>query len=271
MKIIRFVDAAGQTHLGIPHDDSYAELLGGDLWQGLSRTGEILEISRLLAPLDPKQILCIGLNYREHALETGAKIPEYPVLFMKTLNAVQDPGGPVVLPRHLRSDEVDYEVELAVVIGKPARNVSRLHALDYVLGYTAAIDVSARDWQKQRSGTQWCRAKSFDTFCPLGPCLVTTEDLGNAADLRLTTEVNGVRLQDARTSDMIFDVPALIEFLSGDTTLLPGTVILTGTPHGVGMSRQPPVWLQDGDTLSVTIEGIGTLTHRVVAGSDVPG
>jgi 2-keto-4-pentenoate hydratase/2-oxohepta-3-ene-1,7-dioic acid hydratase in catechol pathway len=219
---------------------------------------------KLLAPVDPVAIFAIGLNYRQHAIETGAKIPDFPVLFMKNIAAVQNPGDPIVLPRHLRSDEVDYECELAVVIGERCRNASKTDALKYVRGYTCANDVSARDWQKRRSGGQWCRAKSFDTFCPLGPVLVTPDEIPNPNALSIRTVVNGETLQESNTSDMIFDVPTLIEFLSGSTTLLPGTVILTGTPSGVGMARTPARWLQPGDVVTVEIEKIGALTNPVV-------
>jgi len=153
---------------------------------------------------------------------------------------------------------------LAVVIGKRCKNVSRTDALNHVLGYTCANDVSARDWQKERGGGQWCRAKGFDTFCPLGPHLVTTDELPNPNALRIRTLVNDEVLQDSNTGDMIFDVPTLIEFLSGSTTLLPGTVILTGTPPGVGMARQPRRWLNPGETVSIEIEKIGTLTNPVI-------
>jgi 2-keto-4-pentenoate hydratase/2-oxohepta-3-ene-1,7-dioic acid hydratase in catechol pathway len=149
------------------------------------------------------------------------------------------------------------------VIGKTCKNVSKADALSYVLGYTCANDVSARDWQKDWGGSQWCRGKTFDTFCPLGPCIVTTDEIPNPNALQIKTIVNGEVLQDWNTSDMIFDVPTLIEFLSGSTTLLPGTVILTGTPHGVGMARKPPRWLQAGDSVTISIEGIGELTNPV--------
>jgi 2-keto-4-pentenoate hydratase/2-oxohepta-3-ene-1,7-dioic acid hydratase in catechol pathway len=171
-----------------------------------------------------------------------------------------------VLPRQLRSDKVDYECELAVVIGRTAKNVSRESALDYVFGYTAANDVSARDWQKEWGGGQWSRAKSFDTFCPLGPCLVTADEILNPNALRLSTKVNGEILQDWSTGDMIFDVATIIEFLSGDSTLLPGTTILTGTPHGVGMAANPPRWLGAGDVVEIEVEGVGTLRNPVVEG-----
>ncbi len=146
-----------------------------------------------------------------------------------------------MLPRHLKSDEVDYECELAVVIAKAATNVSRKNALEYVAGYTCANDVSARDWQGKYGGSQWCRGKTFNTFAPIGPCLVTPDDIPNPNALRIKTVLNGQTMQDWNTNDMIFDVPTLIEFLSGSTTLMPGTVILTGTPHGVGMAQTAAV------------------------------
>src|SRR6185369_15385704 len=181
---------------------------------------------------------------------------KYPVLFVKYPGAVQNPGDPIVLPRWLRSDCVDYECELAVVIGRPCCNVKRGDVTDYILGYNCANDVSARDWQKEGGGTQWCRGKSFDTFAPLGPRLVTSDEIPNPQALRIRTIVNGETLQDCSTGDMIFDVATLIEFLSGSTTLLPGTVIFTGTPHGVGMARTPPRWLHAGDIVSIEIEKI---------------
>ncbi|MDB6120577.1 MAG: 5-carboxymethyl-2-hydroxymuconate isomerase, partial [Verrucomicrobiaceae bacterium] len=162
------------------------------------------------------------------------------------------------------SEQVDYECELAIVIGKRCKNVSRADALQYVLGYTCANDVSARDWQIARGGSQWSRGKFFDTFCPLGPCLVTADEIPNPNVLKIATILNGQRVQEWNTNDMIFDVPTLIEFLSGSTTLMPGTVILTGTPQGVGMARTPPVWLKAGDSVTIKIERIGSLTNPVV-------
>ena len=185
-------------------------------------------------------------------------------MFMKLPSSVQNPGDPILLPGKLKSTKVDYECELAVIIGKTARNVSRENALSYVLGYTCANDVSARDWQKHAGGHQWCRSKTFDTFCPLGPSLVTADEIHNPNQLGIKTILNGETVQDWNTNDMIFDVPAIIEFLSADTTLLPGTVILTGTPQGVGMARTPPIWLKPGDEVSIEIEGIGVL-HNPVA------
>jgi 2-keto-4-pentenoate hydratase/2-oxohepta-3-ene-1,7-dioic acid hydratase in catechol pathway len=164
----------------------------------------------------------------------------------------------------MASHQVDYECELAVVIGKPCKNVSRERALDYVLGYTCANDVSARDWQITFGGGQWCRGKFFDTFAPLGPRLVTPDEIPNPNNLKIATILNGERVQDWNTNDMIFDVATLIEFFSGSTTLVPGTVILTGTPHGVGMAAKPePRWLKPGDEVTIEIEKIGALTNPV--------
>lgn len=263
MKIIRYQDPQGNTGHAVLQGDGSAQKLAGNIFEAVQLTGEKVEVAKLLAPIEPTTLICIGLNYRRHAQETNAKIPQFPVVFFKGLNTVQHPGQPILLPTHLKSDEVDYECELAIVIGKRCKNVSRAQAFDHVLGYTCANDVSARDWQKERGGGQWCRGKSFDTFCPLGPCLVTPDEIPNPNALTIRTVVSGEVLQDWNTNDMIFDVPTLIEFLSGSTTLLPGTVILTGTPHGVGMARTPRRWLHAGDTVSVEIEKIGTLTNPV--------
>jgi 2-keto-4-pentenoate hydratase/2-oxohepta-3-ene-1,7-dioic acid hydratase in catechol pathway len=208
--------------------------------------------------------MCIGANYRRHAEELQLPIPEYPMLFMKNPAAVQNPGDPIELPRRMRSDQVDYECELAVVIGRACKNVARQNALDYVLGYTCTNDVSSRDWQFKWAGNQWCHGKGFDTFAPLGPCLVTTDEITNPNDLAIKLDINGEVLQDWNTKDMIFDIPSLIEFFSGSATLLPGTVIMTGTPHGVGFTRKPPRWLCPGDVVTVAIEKIGVLSNPVV-------
>ena len=264
MKIIRYQSPAGEIGYAEQHSNGSATKLRGTLFKGFEPTGEPAPVARLLAPLDPTAILCIGLNYRQHAAETNAPLPQFPVLFFKNPASVQHPGEPIALPRWMASAKVDYECELAVVIGQRAKNVPREHALDYVLGYTCANDVSARDWQKEGGGSQWCRGKSFDTFAPLGPCLVTRDEIPNPNALGIRTIVSGETLQDCSTSDMIFDIATIIEFLSASTTLLPGTVILTGTPHGVGMARTPPRFLQAGDTVTVEIEGIGALTNPVI-------
>jgi 2-keto-4-pentenoate hydratase/2-oxohepta-3-ene-1,7-dioic acid hydratase in catechol pathway len=263
MQIIRHLDAQGQARFAARQADGSALEIDGDIFGQHSVSNRPAKVGKVLAPIDPVMFLCIGLNYRKHAAESNAPIPQFPVLFMKTPTAVQNPGDPIVLPRTLRSDEVDYECELAVVIGKKCRNVSREKALDYVLGYTCANDVSARDWQGKWGGSQWCRGKTFDTFAPLGPCLVTTDEIPNPNALAIKLDIDGEVLQDWNTDDMIFDVPALIAFLSGSTTLLPGMVVLTGTPQGVGFARKPPRWLKAGDTVTVEIEKIGKLTNRV--------
>lgn len=263
MKIIRYLDKQGQIKFAAQQPDGTAREITGEVFGSYQVTDRTASVEKLLAPVAPAAILCIGLNYRRHAAEGKAPIPKWPVLFIKTPSAVQNPGDPILLPRQLKSEQVDYECELAVVIGRQCKNVLREEALDYVLGYTCANDVSARDWQKERGGSQWCRGKTFDTFCPLGPCLVTRDEIPDPNSLAIKTILNGEVMQDWNTNDMIFDVRAVVEFLSGSTTLPAGTVILTGTPHGVGMARNPPVWLKDGDEVTIEIEKIGALTNPV--------
>jgi 2-keto-4-pentenoate hydratase/2-oxohepta-3-ene-1,7-dioic acid hydratase in catechol pathway len=263
MKIIRYRDKSGNVGYATQQGDGSALELTGDIYNSPQVTQEKADVAKLLAPVVPSSIICIGLNYRRHAEETGAKFPEQPIVFFKGINTLLNPNEAIQIPQFMRSDEVDYECELAVVIGKPCKNVSRAMALEYVLGYTCCNDVSARDWQLKRGGGQWCRGKSFDTFSPLGPCLVTPDEIPNPNSLKISTALNGQMMQDWNTNDMIFDVPTLIEFLSGSTTLLPGTVILTGTPHGVGMAQKPPRWLRPGDQVDIEIEKIGTLSNPV--------
>jgi 2-keto-4-pentenoate hydratase/2-oxohepta-3-ene-1,7-dioic acid hydratase in catechol pathway len=263
MKIIRHLTPAGPAWAALQPDGS-ARALEGEVPGDFRLTDRPVTPGRRLAPVTPTNLLCIGLNYRRHAAESNSPLPPHPVLFMKNTAAVQHPGGPIQLPRHLPRTKVDYECELAVVIGRACRNATRENALDHVLGYTCANDVSARDWQRDGGGGQWCQGKSFDTFCPLGPVLVTPDELPRPNALRIRTVLNGETMQDWSTDDMIFDVPAIIAFLSSSKTLLPGTVILTGTPHGVGFARNPQVWLQPGDTVTVDIEGIGALTNPVI-------
>ena len=263
MRIIRFLDDTGTEHMGAWGGGDTARRLDGDLFGDLALTDDVRRVETLLAPLAAPTMLGIGLNYRRHAAESGMSLPRYPVVFSKSPNAVQNPGGPIFIPTHLASQKVDYECELAVVIGRTCKNVSRAEALGVVLGYTCANDVSARDWQIEFGGSQWSRGKSFDTFAPLGPCIVTADEIPDPNDLAIRTRLNGDVVQDCTTADMIFDVPALIEFLSASTTLLAGTVILTGTPHGVGMASTPPRWLRPGDVVTIDIEGIGELTNPV--------
>lgn len=263
MKIIRYESPTGETGYAAFHPDGTATKLKGSIFESPELTGEPAPVARILAPLLPPAIFCIGLNYRKHAAETNAPLPQFPVVFCKNPASVQDPDGVIELPRWLPSSQVDYECELAIVIGKKAKNVPRAKATEYILGYTAANDVSARDWQKEGGGGQWCKGKSFDTFCPLGPCIVTTDEMKRPNSLQISTLVNGIVLQDWHTDDMIFDVPTIVEFLSASQTLLPGTIILTGTPHGVGMARTPQRWLAPGDFVTVAIEGIGKISNTV--------
>lgn len=264
MRIVRFLDGEGRIHYGHSFRENSAILLEGDPAEGPTDTGMRVQAMKILAPVQPPAILCIGLNYYQHARELAAETPKYPVLFMKNPGAVAHPGDPIVIPPScMEPPQVDYEVELAVVIGKPAKNVPAERALEYVWGYTIGNDVSARRWQKYAGAGQWVRGKSFDTFCPLGPELVTPDEIPNPQALQLTCSLNGKIMQNANTSDMIFSVAQLIEYLSSGTTLLPGTVILTGTPAGVGFARTPPVYLKPGDVVEMQIDRIGKLSNPV--------
>ena len=209
----------------------------------------------------PRKIICVGLNYRDHAAEGGREAPAEPLLFAKLPTALIEPGEAIVLPPE--DDHVDSEAELAVVIGLAGRRIRREAALDHVAGYTVANDVSARTLQ--RKDGQWLRAKSFDTFCPVLPTLVGTEELGDGSGLRVTQRLNGEILQDANTDDFLFDVPTLIAHASAAFTLEPGDLILTGTPSGVGVYRDPPVAMQPGDRVEVEVERIGVLANPVAA------
>lgn len=226
-------------------------------------TGRAVTPGRPLPPVDPRAIFCCGVNYGAHAREFGSAQQAWPTIFLKSPASVLAPGGTVRLPRHLRSDKVDFEAELAVIVGEPIRNASPAEALRKVLGYTCANDVTARDWQKEWGGSQWCRGKSFDTFCPLGPCLVTADAIPDPQALGIRLRLNGETMQDARTSEMQFGVGEILSFLSGSSTVPAGSVVLTGSPAGVGMARTPPRWLRPGDVMEVEIEGIGTLRNPV--------
>ncbi len=239
MKVCRLQLSDGSVCYAAQHASGQLTRLEGDIFGALRDTGAAVS-GKLLAPIQPANILCIGLNYRKHAEEGNQPIPPHPVLFMKVNSAVQHPGDPIRLPTKLKSDKVDYECELAVVIGRDCYNVRREDALSYVLGYTCANDVSARDWQKRR---RWRSVVSRQDVCHIlspGPCLVTADEIPNPNALGIRTRLNGQTMQDWNTNDMIFDVPTLIEFLSASTVLPKGTVILTGTPHGVGAARKPP-------------------------------
>ncbi|MBN1614751.1 MAG: fumarylacetoacetate hydrolase family protein [Deltaproteobacteria bacterium] len=264
MKIFRFLSESGEASLGIYDKDGQrqARTIQGNLFGDYRLTNEVAKVSRTLPLLTPCNIIALGLNYRKHADETGIGYPEIPVIFSKATSSVIGTGEPILLPL-AGPDKVDYEGELAIVIGTKIKNATSQEALEAVLGYTCANDVSARDWQMEKQHNQWVRGKSFDTFCPLGPCLVTRDELPEPNNLRIRTVLNGSIMQDSFTADMIFDVPTLISSLSRSMTLLPGTVILTGTPEGVGFTRHPPVYLNKGDVITVEIEGIGSLTNPV--------
>ena len=217
-------------------------------------------------------LLGIGRNYAEHATEQGAKVPDRPMVFSKSPASVALHGEAIVIPACCADletggpEQVDFEAELAVVIGRAARDVSEADALSFVLGYCNAKDVSARWWQKQGSNGQFTRGKSFDTFCPLGPTLIPATEVPDPQLLRVLCRVNGQTMQDGTTADMIFPVARLIAELSRGATLLPGTVIVTGTPSGVGMARTPPVWLRAGDVVEVEVGGLGVLRNGVKQG-----
>lgn len=264
MRIVRFI-SGGQVYFGQRIDERTALRIQGSVPGSFQVTAQRLVIDTLLAPIEPADILCVGLNYREHAIETHATIPDHPMLFIKAGNTLNNPGDPIVIPRH--SDQIDYEAELALVIGRAARHVRKEDAMGYILGYTVANDVSARDWQHEvrLNGGQFTKGKSFDGFCPLGPEIVTRDEVENPNNLRLRTLLNGQVMQDSTTADMIFDIPTIIAALSSTMTLRAGSVILTGTPEGVGGARKPPVFMKSGDTVVIEIDGIGRLENPVVA------
>jgi 2-keto-4-pentenoate hydratase/2-oxohepta-3-ene-1,7-dioic acid hydratase in catechol pathway len=221
--------------------------------------------AQLLAPvIDPQKIVCIGLNYRDHAAESGAHIPAEPVLFSKFSTTLIGHGQSIMLPPV--SKEVDYEAELVLVVGKKARNLSTTTALGYLAGYTIGHDVSARDWQLKKDGRQWLAGKTFDTFAPMGPWLVTADQIPdpNALDIRL--RLNGTIMQDSNTGQMIFRVADLLAYISQVVTLMPGDLVFTGTPSGVGFTRKPPVFLKGGDFVEIEIAQLGVLRNPVVQG-----
>jgi 2-keto-4-pentenoate hydratase/2-oxohepta-3-ene-1,7-dioic acid hydratase in catechol pathway len=265
MKLIRFLTETNDIRYGVieTQEDQTARIIMGNIFEAFSVTREQETIKKILPPIIPPNIIGIGLNYAKHADETNIRHPEIPIMFLKGVNAVIGHLDPIILPK-AGPDEVDYEVELAIVIGKAAKNVPVSEAKDYIFGYCCANDVSARDWQIKKQKTQWCRGKSFDTFCPLGPYLATADEIENPDNLAIQTEINGTIYQKSNTSDMIFNVAQMVSDLSRSMTLLPGTVIITGTPEGVGFTRQPPVFLKEGDRVTVSIEKLGYLTNPVI-------
>ena len=226
-------------------------------------SGVALGDVKLMAPItNPNKVIAIGLNYLDHIRESNAQTPKIPIMFTKYTSAIIGDGDAIHWDPN-ETAKVDWEVELAVVIGKRAYRVSEDSVFDYVVGYTVCNDVSARDLQSER-GDQWIRGKSMHTFCPRGPCIVTKDEIADPHNLKLRTLVNGETMQDSNTSELLFKIPHLVSYLSRAFTLLPGDVIITGTPPGVGMGKKPPIFLKHGDVVSVEIDGIGKLTNPCV-------
>jgi len=272
MKLARYV-VGGKTFLGEVRYANVRDLIQGSakddllrLYLGGGHTAreierQLAEVSFLSPVMQPSKIVCVGLNYRDHCLETGSPIPDHPVLFNKFPSSIVGPRDSIIVDRSVTS-RVDFEVELAIVIGRSCRRVSERNAFDSVFGYTVANDVSARDLQFV--DTQWMLGKALDTFCPLGPVIVTRDEINDPQHLKLRCSVNGTVYQDSSTSEMIFGVAELLAYISRGITLEPGDVILTGTPAGVGFTRKPPVYLEDGDMVKAEIEGIGSLENPVL-------
>jgi 2-keto-4-pentenoate hydratase/2-oxohepta-3-ene-1,7-dioic acid hydratase in catechol pathway len=258
--------------LGLPTTMREFLALGSDgiarLKQATTRSGIQIHPAgsiRLRAPVpDPRKVVCIGLNYKDHARESGAAIPAEPVLFSKFATAVIAHGEPIVLPPV--SQQVDYECELVIVIGRTGKNIKKENANQHIAGYTCGHDVSARDWQIGKPGGQWMAGKTFDTFAPTGPVIVTSDEIRNPTELPIKMRVNGTTMQDSNTRELIFYPDYLVAYISQVITFEPGDLIFTGTPPGVGMARKPPVYLKAGDVCEVEIDGIGVLRNPVVQG-----
>ena len=281
MKLIRF-GAAGSEKPGVEVEgkrydvsnivrDYDEEFFAGDGLQNLAKifdTSEAEEVStdvRLGCPVArPGKIVCIGLNYRNHAKEAGMDVPEEPVVFFKATSSIVGPNDDVVIPKN--SEKTDWEVELAVVIGKRANYVEKADAMDHVAGYCLHNDVRERGFQLERGG-QWVKGKSCDTFAPLGPYVVTKDEVKDPHNLNLWLTVNGEKHQDGNTNDFIFDIPEVVSYLSQFMSLMPGDIISTGTPEGVGFGYKPPVYLKDGDVMELGIEGLGSSRQEVKAWS----
>jgi 2,4-diketo-3-deoxy-L-fuconate hydrolase len=224
---------------------------------------EIDKTTRLGCPVKkPSKVICIGLNYAKHAKETNAAVPKEPILFFKSTTSVSGPDDDIMIPKD--SVKTDWEVELAVVIGKRASYVEEAEAMNYVAGYCLHNDVSEREFQLERGG-QWVKGKSCDTFAPLGPWLATKDEIEDVHNVRLWLSVNGKKMQDGNTDDLIFNIPHLVSYISRFMTLLPGDVISTGTPHGVGLGMNPPVYLKPGDVVELGADGLGTQKQKVIA------
>jgi acylpyruvate hydrolase len=276
MKLVTYQTQHG-ARVGRLLDAGIVDLGSGDMAQFLARpdwhvraeaaadTGTLLRGARLLAPVTrPSKLICVGLNYRDHAAESNMQVPKQPVLFAKFPNAITGPYDPILHPGADLTSKLDWEVELGAVIGRTCRRVSEADALDYVAGYTIINDVSARDLQMFDG--QWIKGKTCDSFAPMGPWLVTADEIPDPQKLPLTLSVNGQVRQSGATADMIFSVAYLVSFLSRLMTLEPGDVIATGTPSGVGMGRNPQVWLQVGDVVRAEVGAIGAIENRVELG-----
>ena len=269
MRLVTFTQHGSEPQAGIVHDGKVLPL-GCDMIS-ICASGEVpepvgegiaLDAVTLLAPVPrPPKLICVGLNYRDHAEEAGLEIPKVPTIFNKFPNVIVGPGQPVVIPKATKKP--DYEGEFAFVIGKGGRHIPAAEALNHVLGYTIVNDVSAREWQVATS--QWLMGKTFDTFAPMGPWIVTKDEIPDPHALDLTTEIGGEVLQSSNTSELVFKIPELIEHVSTVVTLEPGDVFATGTPSGVGFSRTPRRWLRPGEEVIVRISGIGELRSPLVA------
>jgi len=271
MKLISFARRGADREAGVL-DNGKVTGLGADMLTVIGSgkiepRGPAYELASvtLLAPIPrPPKLILVGLNYRDHAAETKMEIPKVPTVLCKFTNIVIGPGQPIVLPRV--SNRVDYEAELAFIIGPGGRHIPAADAMEHVFGYTIGNDVSARDYQMATS--QWLMGKTFDTFAPIGPYIVTRDEIADPHSLGISLEIGGERLQDSNTREMIFKIPELIEFISSVVTLEAGDVVLTGTPSGVGFTRKPPRFLQPGDEIVIRIEGLGELRNPVVAERD---
>lgn len=259
MRIVRFLKN-NDIFFGVLQGEEIS-LIEGDIFGEfkISSTKINKKEVKLLAPISPPNIIAIGLNYKKHAEESGKDCPDKPLIFLKATSSVIGPEDDIVIPE-AAPDEVDFEAELTIVIGKQAKNIEIEEVDKYILGYTCGNDVSARDCQF-RIDQQWARGKSFDTFCPLGPWIET--ELPDPDNCRIVSRLNGTIMQDSNTSDLIFGVKELVSYCSKNFTLLPGTVIMTGTPSGVGFARKPPVFLKKGDMIEIEIKGIGVLSNQV--------
>lgn len=243
-----------------------------ELEDGIAKAGAAAKTAPVIARADarlmaciynPEKIVCIGMNYVDHCTEQNMPVPTEPVVFSKFASAITEPGSPIML--FPETKELDFEVELCIVIGKTARRVPKAEAINYVAGYTVAHDVSARDWQLKRNGGQWLMGKTFDTSAPIGPAIVTRDEIGDIHDKGIRCRLNGETVQDSSTKQLVFDVPTVVEWVSKLVTLKPGDLIFTGTPPGVGCFRKPPLWLKDGDVVEVEIDGIGCISNPIKA------